>query len=105
MPDVWEDHWGALVASRAADTPAVVLGEWGGPVSGDNGEWMDALVSYLGEKRLTSNFFWALNEDGTPEGIITDWTVTPPTLDAAKLALLQKLTPHPTNVSALLGRR
>ena len=63
---------------------------------------MDALVSYLGEKRLTSNFFWALNEDGTPEGIITDWTVTPPALDQAKLTLLKKLVPHPTNVSALV---
>ena len=104
MPDVWSAHWGALVARRAADTPAVVLGEWGGPVSGDNGEWAEALVAYLQSTALTSNFFWALNEDGTPKGLITDWTTSPPTLDAAKLALLRKLTPHPTNVSALRAR-
>ena len=41
MQDVWEAHWGQLVASKGPSTPAVVLGEWGGPVSGDNGEWMN----------------------------------------------------------------
>ena len=99
MPDVWDAHWGQLVSKRSPDTPAVVLGEWGGPVSGANGAWADALVSYLRARDLTSNFFWALNMDGTPKGIILDWTVNPPTLDAAKLALLARLVPHPTNVT------
>ena len=103
MRDVWGDHWGALLESPGPDTSAVVLGEWGGPVSGDNGKWMNALVDYLIEKNSTSNFFWALNQDGNPEGIILDWTVNPPKLDAAKLALLERLVPHPTNLTHLVA--
>jgi endoglucanase len=103
MKDVWEDHWGALLSKKSAATPAVVLGEWGGPVSGDNGKWMNALADYLTAKGATSNFFWALNMDGTPKGIITSWTTSPPTLDQPKLALLERIVPHPTNVSALAG--
>jgi len=100
MPDVWEAHWGKLVDKREEATPAMVLGEWGGPV-GDgspNAKWADALVEYLQLRNLTSNFFWALNMDGTPKGLITDWTANPPTIDKAKIALLTRLTPQPTEI-------
>mgnify|MGYP002632500964 CR=1 FL=1 len=94
MPDVWEQHWGYVTSLPNA--PAVVLGEWGGPTDGANGQWMEALVAYLQGKQLQSNFFWALNEDGSPRGIITDWTTTPISLDQDKLTLLAQLTPQPT---------
>lgn len=99
MKDVWEAHWGALVHATGPTTPAVVLGEWGGPVSGANGKWMSALADYLAEKELSSNFFWALNQDGSPAGIIEDWSVNPPKLDAAKLALLHRVVPNPTKMT------
>ena len=88
------DHWGYAISTGAA--PTIVLGEWGGPTTGANGKWMGALVQYLQDKGIESNFFWALNQDGSPEGIITDWTATPPAVDAGKLAVLAKLTPKPT---------
>lgn len=99
MRDVWHDHWGKLAGARTAATPALVLGEWGGPTDGPNGQWADALVDYLTDLDLASNFFWALNMDGSPKGIITDWTVDPPTLDEGKLALLRRLTPAPTPIA------
>merc|ERR1712032_1362829 len=36
MPDVWEQHWGYI--SELDSAPAMVLGEWGGPVSGSNAQ-------------------------------------------------------------------
>ena len=85
-----------VTPSRRGAAPTIVLGEWGGPTTGANGKWMGALVQYLQDKGIESNFFWALNQDGSPEGIITDWTATPPAVDAGKLAVLAKLTPKPT---------
>ena len=82
---------------------AVVLGEWGGPVTGEsddvggNGLWMTALVDYLVENDMQSNFFWCLNSDSDPTGVVVDWE----TFDEAKLALLATLTPEPTDISAL----
>lgn len=105
MPDVWDAHWGALVSNRTARTPALVLGEWGGPTDGENGQWADALVSYLVARDLTSNFFWALNQDGAPEGIITNWKVAPMKTDAGKLALLSRLNPKPTPIKPPARKR
>lgn len=97
MPDVWQDHWGYI---RNISSAAVVLGEWGGPVAPEdeqNGLWMDKLVAYLTENKMTSNFYWCLNSDSTPTGLIIDWE----TPDEGKLALLDTLTPSPTNVTEL----
>jgi len=99
MPDVWDNHWGYIAGLPGA--PAVVLGEWGGDLSGANLEWINALVDYLTAKGMQSNFFWCLNEDSDPVGIVTDWKATPMTVDSGKLALLAKLTPNPTDMLEL----
>lgn len=95
MPDVWDNHWGYI---RTYNDSAVVVGEWGGPTDGDNGLWMDKFVEYLVEKDMQSNFFWCINSDSSPTGLIVDWS----TPDTDKLAVLDILTPSPTNISVLL---
>jgi endoglucanase len=95
MPDVWDNHWGYIRDS--AGSPAVVLGEWGGPLADANLKWMNALADYLTSKRMQSNFFWCLNQDSDPVGIVTNWAKTPMAVDDAKLKFLARLTPSPTN--------
>ena len=59
-------------------------------------QWADALVAYLTEKRMQSNFLWCLNADSSTTGLLQkDWT----TPDPAKLELLARLTPAPTAFS------
>jgi len=92
MPAIWEDHWSFLPNLTGK---AVVFGEWGGIYSGQDGIWMDAFVAYLKAKDMTDQFFWCLNPDSGDTGglLLYDW-ITPET---AKLNLLQKLVPSPTN--------
>ena len=103
--EVWKRRFGLLVSNPTSKTPAVVLGEWGGPVEGSNEVWMLALVAYLKEQKLSSNFFWHLGMDGAPVGLVLDWTLRdarsyplPPTIDHAKVRLLEQLVPNPTKV-------
>lgn len=96
MPDVWSSHWGYI---KDKNTTAVVLGEWGGPTDGENGLWVDKLVEYLQMNGMQSNFFWYLNTDSNPAGLLMDWTA--PDLD--KLAVLETLTPSPTNITDILA--
>ena len=98
MPDVWEHCFGRILQNLTKSTPAVVLGEWGGPTTGTNGKWMSKLVSYLHSRDITSNFFWHIGMDGNPTGIVKDWTTFPPVIDAGKLNLLRKLVPKPTRI-------
>ena len=60
---------------------------------------------YLTATNRTSNFFWALNQDGSPEGVVTDWTVYPVAVDEAKLSLLDRLVPDPTAMAPGLRSR
>ena len=103
--EAWKRRFGLLVSNPTSKTPAVVLGEWGGPVEGSNEAWMLALVAYLKEQKLSSNFFWHLGMDGAPVGLVLDWTLRdarsyplPPTIDHAKVRLLEQLVPNPTRV-------
>lgn len=106
MPRVWEQHWGKLAgrhsgARRFTGSPAVVLGEWGTSLSGTDAAWAEELVSYLLAKNLSSTFFWALNPAGREgSGLIValkdQYNGT--TVDRAKLALLHRLTPNPTDI-------
>lgn len=97
MPDVWDNHWGYI--RDLPNSPAVVLGEWGGELSGANLQWTNALVDYLTSKDMQSNFFWCLNEDSDPVGIVTNWATTPMAIDSGKLDLLARLTPAPTDMA------
>jgi len=88
MPPIWDTHWGFLSAKTGQ---ATVLGEWGGPMEGANGKWMDAFVSYLVKNKTPSQFFWCLNPDsGDTGGLLLDDWKTPST---PKLDLLKKLSP------------
>jgi endoglucanase len=75
----------------------MVIGEWGGAVSGPNGVWMNAFVDYLLAKGATDTFFWCLNPDsGDTGGLLKDDWKTP---DTAKLDLLKRLVPSPTIIT------
>ena len=96
MPAIWTEHWG-YVANKTGR--AVVIGEWGGKVEGQNGVWMEAFVDYLGENNLASTFFWCLNPDsGDTGGLLQNDWVTP---EQEKLDLLQVLQPNPTSLLSL----
>jgi len=91
MKAIWDDHFGYI---RDMQGPAVVLGEWGGALSGKNGVWMNALVDYLLQKDMTDQFFWCLNPNsGDTGGLVLDDWITP---DQGKLNLLARLVPNPT---------
>jgi len=94
MAAIWEAHWGYIPASTGQ---AVVIGEWGGPYSGNDATWMDALATYLKSKDMTDQFFWCLNPDsGDTGGLLADDWSTPVT---AKLSLLAGLVSAPTAFS------
>jgi len=94
MPAIWDTHYG-FVPSLTGN--AMVIGEWGGAVSGQNGLWMNAFVDYLLAKGATDTFFWCLNPDsGDTGGLLdNDWK----TPDTAKLNLLKRLVPSPTIIT------
>jgi endoglucanase len=95
MPAIWQDHWG-YVANKTGS--AVVLGEFGGTTAGATGQWYAALINYLTSAGHQDTFFWCLNSDSTTGGLLVDWK----TPDTAKLALLKKLQPNPTDFKALV---
>ncbi|ELR13416.1 cellulase (glycosyl hydrolase family 5) subfamily protein [Acanthamoeba castellanii str. Neff] len=91
MPAIWEDHWGFI---PAATDRAFVIGEWGGPFSGKDRVWMEALAAYLKTKDSTGQFFWCLNPNsGDTGGLLKDDWSSP---DSGKLALLADLVSAPT---------
>jgi len=94
MPSIWDAHFGFVPGLTGN---AIVTGEWGGSVSGQNGVWMNAFVDYLIALNATDNFFWCLNPDaGDTGGLLNyDWK----TPDTDKLDLLLRLVPNPSIVS------
>ena len=94
MPAIWDAHWG-FVAGQTGN--AVVIGEWGGTTSGNNGVWLNALASYLQSKGMTDQFWWCLNPNSADTGglLLDDWTSP----DTAKLNLLASLVPSPSRFS------
>lgn len=94
MPAIWDAHWG-FVAGQTGN--AVVIGEWGGTTSGNNGVWLSALASYLQSKGMTDQFWWCLNPNSGDTGglLLDDWTSP----DTAKLNLLASLVPSPSRFS------
>jgi endoglucanase len=95
MPAIWQDHWG-YVANKTGS--AVVLGEFGGPATGSTAQWYEELVEYLTSAGHQDTFFWCLNSDSSTGGLLIDWK----TPDTAKLELLKKLQPSPTDFKALV---
>jgi len=90
MPDIWNDHWGFIPATTGK---AVVIGEWGGLMTGATQVWLNAFVSYLKANQMTDQFFWCLNPNsGDTGGLLLDDWVTP---SQAKLDLLKNLVSSP----------
>lgn len=91
MPRVWDTLFGHL----AGQGFTVVAGEYGGryvtnsnPALNDK-LWQDSFVTYLLDKGLTSNFYWAVNPNSGDTGGVygDDWR----TWNNDKLLLLQRL--------------
>ncbi|MBN2535967.1 MAG: cellulase family glycosylhydrolase [Spirochaetales bacterium] len=68
LNDVWRPNWFYL---HEQNTAPLLIGEWGGPLEGDNLTWMNAIRDFIKEHRL-NHTFWCLNRSsiGT-EGIFT----------------------------------
>ncbi|KAL1499731.1 hypothetical protein AB1Y20_012418 [Prymnesium parvum] len=81
MAAVWERHFGFL-PSRGE---ALVVGEWGGTLTGKDKVWQEAFFAYVRERRL-SFFYWSLNPNSEDTGGLlgADWTAR----EEAKLRLL-----------------
>jgi endoglucanase len=91
MAAIWEAHFGFIPAATGR---AMVLGEWGGPYSGKDAQWMNALKTYLLSKGMTDQFFWCLNPDsGDTGGLLQNDWVSPV---SDKLTMLAGLVSTPT---------
>ncbi|MBN2440875.1 MAG: cellulase family glycosylhydrolase [Spirochaetales bacterium] len=68
LDDVWRPNWFYLYEENTAP---LLIGEWGGPLEGDNLTWMTAIRDFIAGHRL-HHTFWCLNRSsiGT-EGIFT----------------------------------
>jgi len=95
MPAIWQRHWAHV---RERNMEAVVVGEWGGSLTGKNGQWTDKFVAYLQQIDAADTFFWCLNPDsGDTGGLLDNDWMTPNT---AKLTMLHNLQPAPTVITA-----
>ena len=124
MPSIWEKQWAHAKMKRAdsgngedEDSPAVVVGEFGGRFPEGSLErcWAAAFASYLRETGLSDCFFWCVNPNsGDTWGLLKDdWSAPPPPGGAAaaaappspclktfKLGLLAAINPRPTRFDA-----
>lgn len=83
LPAIWDGMFGFVRGSAP-----VVVGEWGGRLTGTDATWQRAFASYLTSRRIGS-FYWALNPtSGDTGGLLLDDWRTP---HAEKLSLLRGL--------------
>ena len=91
MPGIWDTLFGHLVGQGFTLVP----GEFGGhyttsstPAQNDK-LWQDSYVTYLINKGMKNNFYWAVNPNSGDTGgvLLDDWK----TWDNGKLLLLQRL--------------
>jgi endoglucanase len=91
MPRIWDTLFGHLVGKGFT----VVTGEFGGRYTTSSNPglndklWQDSFVTYLLNKGITSNFYWAVNPNSGDTGGVfgDDWR----TWNNDKLLLLQRL--------------
>eukprot|EP01084_Bolivina_argentea_P061532 112467_1 len=91
MPNIWTTHWGYLMNVNGMN--AIVTGEWGGRMIGNDEIWMNSYVDYLISIDATDTFFWCLNPNSGDTGglLFDDWN----TPHVQKLLLNAKLVPNP----------
>jgi len=91
MPGIWDTLFGHLIGQGFTLVP----GEFGGhyttsstPAQNDK-LWQDSYVTYLINKGMKNNFYWAVNPNSGDTGgvLLDDWL----TWDNGKLLLLQRL--------------
>jgi aryl-phospho-beta-D-glucosidase BglC (GH1 family) len=83
--DAWYDYW---LYIEKEDIAPVLIGEWGGFMSGDNLRWMEYLRDLIGEEHL-NHTFWCFNANsGDTGGLVKDDFVT---WDEDKYALVESV--------------
>merc|ERR1712070_36757 len=94
--EVWDYQMGWLGTTL---NKGIIIGEWGGPMSGLNAKVLDILAEYLQDRCMSNNIWWSLNPESHDTGGITssDWNG----VEEDKLKLLDKIVPTP---SALLPK-
>ena len=71
--DAWHDYW-LYIAEE--DIAPILIGEWGGFMSGDNLKWMTYLRNLIGKTKL-NHTFWCFNANsGDTGGLVKDDFVT-----------------------------
>ena len=69
MEDYWYDYWFYI---KDQDIAPILIGEWGGFMSGDNLTWMTYLRQLIGEEKLNYTF-WCFNANsGDTGGLVKD---------------------------------
>ena len=67
--DVWHDYWLYIEEENIAP---ILIGEWGGFMSGDNLKWMEYLRDLIGKENL-NHTFWCYNANsGDTGGLVKD---------------------------------
>ena len=83
--DAWYDYW---LYIEKEDIAPVLIGEWGGFMSGDNLRWMEYLRDLIGEEHL-NHTFWCFNANsGDTGGLVKEDFVT---WDEDKYALVESV--------------
>ena len=81
--DAWHDYW-LYIAEE--DIAPILIGEWGGFMSGDNLKWMEYLRDLIGKENL-NHTFWCFNANsGDTGGLVKDDFIT---WDEDKYALVE----------------
>ena len=83
--EYWNDYW---LYIKTTDTAPILIGEWGGFMSGDNLTWMKYLRQLIGEYRLNYTF-WCFNANSGDTGglVLDDFT----TWDEEKYAFVNEV--------------
>jgi len=97
MPTIWNAHFGYL---KAAQSQAIVVGEWGGIYTGSTKVFQDSFATYLSSNGF-GNIYWALigrpGEESTVDGLITDPSSF--SVNTDKLLMLSVTQPNSSRVS------
>lgn len=81
--DAWHDYWLYIAED---DIAPILIGEWGGFMSGDNLKWMEYLRDLIGKENL-NHTFWCYNANsGDTGGLVKDDFIT---WDEDKYALVE----------------
>lgn len=100
LPYIYDTHFGFAINKTGR---AVVIGEWGGPLSGRDQVIQNVQANYFKSRGIDSSFYWALNPNpgGDTDGVMNpDWV----TGQTAKLNFLASAHPRPTTFSASAGQ-